>query len=271
MDKKMKIGFVGYIQPDQPDFWENAKILAEVGYQGMEGAGRMLDDPDGLDKIKRLRDIGLEPLTVSTDIDYLTNNGIAGLPEKAAKLGVDNVSVYACSILNGHRGRDQHVTFDGFMKDVDVLAETSTALKKEGLTLRYHNHAPEFKQVFDGLPAFDILMRNTDDLQVLLDVAWVAYGGADPVRIIYEWGPRLHALHLKDFQYAPLRTAWNERYHSAFTSVGSGVVDIRGCMKAALEFGLTWGIMEQDAMNQLSPMDSLRASYYNVKEYGLAE
>ena len=69
----------------------------------------------------------------------------------------------------------------------------------------------------------------------------------------------------------PLRTAWNERYHSAFTSVGSGVVDIRGCMKAALEFGLTWGIMEQDAMNQLSPMDSLRASYYNVKEYGLAE
>ena len=29
--------------------------------------------------------------------------------------------------------------------------------------------------------------------------------------------------------------------------------------------------MEQDAMNQLSPMDSLRASYYNVKEYGLAE
>ena len=75
MDKKMKIGFVGYIQPDQPDFWENAKILADVGYQGMEGAGRMLDDPDGLDKIKRLRDIGLEPLTVSTDIDYLTRRG----------------------------------------------------------------------------------------------------------------------------------------------------------------------------------------------------
>ena len=34
MDKKMKIGFVGYIRPDEPDFWENAKILADVGYKG---------------------------------------------------------------------------------------------------------------------------------------------------------------------------------------------------------------------------------------------
>lgn len=269
MNKKMKIGFVGYIRPDQPDFWENAKTLAEVGYQGIEHAGRMLDDPDGMDKIQRLRDMGLEPLTVSTDIDALTQNGIAGLPEKAKKLGVDNVSIYACCILNGHKGKT--LTYDDFMKDVDVLAKASADLKKEGLTLRYHNHAPEFKQVFNGLPAFDILMRNTDDLQVLLDVAWAAYGGADPVRVIYEWGPRLHALHLKDYQYAPLNKAWDEKYHSHFTAVGSGVLDIRGCMKAALEFGLTWGIMEQDEFNFLTPMESLRASYYNVKEYGLAE
>jgi len=267
--KKMKIGFVGYIRKDEPDFWDNLKILADLGYQGMEGAGALLGPNGETDDIKRLRDIGLQPLTVSTSMDELTEKGIEGLPEKARLLGVDNVSVYSCSILNGHGGK--HVTYDGFMKDVEVLAKTSAALKKEGLTLRYHNHAPEFRIVYDGFTAFELMMRNTDDLQVLLDVAWVAYGGADPVQTIYEWGPRLHALHLKDFQHAPLRTAWNERYHSAFTAVGSGVVDIRGCMKAALEFDLTWGIMEQDSMNTLTPMDSLRTSYCNVKEYGLAE
>ncbi|MDD3243408.1 MAG: sugar phosphate isomerase/epimerase [Eubacteriales bacterium] len=267
--KKMKIGFIGYIRPDEPDFWENAKALADLGYQGMEGATALLGPDGNTDQIKRLRDIGLQPLTVSVGMDQLTEKGIQGLPEKAHLMGVDNVSVYSCSILNGHMGK--HVTYDGFMKDVEVLAHTSAALKQEGLTLRYHNHAPEFRMVYDGLTAFELLLRNTDDLQILLDVAWAAYGGVDPVQVINEWGPRLHALHLKDFQHAPLRTAWKEPYHSAFTSVGSGVVNIRGCMKAALDFDLTWGIMEQDSMNQLSVMDTLRTSYCNVKEYGLAE
>ena len=54
--KKMKIGFVGFIRPDEPDFWENLKILADLGYQGMEGAGALLGPNGETDDIKRLRD-----------------------------------------------------------------------------------------------------------------------------------------------------------------------------------------------------------------------
>ncbi|MDD4796243.1 MAG: sugar phosphate isomerase/epimerase [Eubacteriales bacterium] len=266
---KMKGAFIGYLKQDDPAYWDNLKVLAELGYQGVESAGGLLQAPGGLDNIKRLRDLGLEPLTSATSIEVLETDGIAPAVKAARDLGVDRVSVYGSCILKGNH--NIHVTYEDFMHDVEVLAKAATQLKSEGLVLRYHNHSPEFLSVFNGLTAFEVLLRAAEDLQILLDVGWVAVANVDPVRVIRNWAERIDALHLKDFQDAPLRTAWGVPYHNAFTAVGSGVVNIRGCLQAGCDVGLTWGIMEQDTMNTLSPLDSLRVSYGNCKEYGLME
>ena len=81
----------------------------------------------------------------------------------------------------------------------------------------------------------------------------------------------MRMLHVKDYQDAPWRPAWGQKYFYAFTTPGTGVVDVRGCMKEACEQGLTWASFEMDSMNELSPMLSLQTAYCNMKEYGLME
>ena len=268
--KKMKIGFTGYLKLDAPDFWQNVEELGKLGFQGMEHAAGLIEQEGGFDNIKRLRDLGLQPLTSATDLDKLRANGIGDAVEMAHKLDVDNISIYSCSIIKGMDGKGV-VTYDQYMKDIEDISKFATAIKNEGLTMRYHNHAAEFRMYYDGMTAFEKLVRNAPDLQILLDVGWVAMGSYDPVRCLREWAPRMAALHLKDMQYAPLRSEWGQEYHNHFTSLGTGVVDIRGCMQAAIDYDITWGIMEQDSLNNLSAMDTLRTSYCNLKEYGLAE
>ena len=60
-----------------------------------------------------------------------------------------------------------------------------------------------------------------------MDVAWVIRGGADPLKWIAEYGPRITAVHVKDI--APAGQNANE---DGWADVGHGTVDWAGLIKA---------------------------------------
>jgi sugar phosphate isomerase/epimerase len=100
-----------------------------------------------------------------------------------------------------------------------------------------------------------------------LDIAWVTYGGADPAKMIRKHAGRCPILHVKDVLEVPGGgVASNDgRQETKFTEVGTGVVDLEGAVEAARESGVEWLTVEQDRMRNLSPMDSIRVSYNNLR------
>ncbi len=137
-------------------------------------------------------------------------------------------------------------------------------LAAEGITLCYHNHEHEFQTVFSGIYALDILAEHTDPaaLSFELDIAWITFGGEDPVKVLTRYAGRVPAIHVKDL------SRLDERGH--FTAVGTAVVPVRASVETAIKLGIEWVVVEQDTLRHLTGMETAAVSIMNLKEMGLA-
>ena len=111
-----------------------------------------------------------------------------------------------------------------------------------------------------------MLLDCDERLMFDIDVGWVTVGGLDPVKLLDRLAPRTVALHLKDFYDIS-----NPSSLTGFTALGTGIVNIQAVLKKAVELDIKWMIVEQDKLRNLSLMETLTASYYNIKESGLVE
>jgi sugar phosphate isomerase/epimerase len=97
--------------------------------------------------------------------------------------------------------------------------------RKAGQRLMVHNHDHEFRSVFGGRTAFDILMANTERRNVVfqVDLYWATFGGADPVQLLKRYGKRIQLFHVKDMRGSDRR----------IEIVGRGVIDFPRIFAAA--------------------------------------
>jgi sugar phosphate isomerase/epimerase len=122
---------------------------------------------------------------------------------------------------------------------LDRLEVAATAAAAAGLELGYHNHDAEVSQGFiDRLPPAVFLE---------LDAGWAWWAGADPVELLGR-GPLVH---IKDMR---------SRESREFCAVGDGGVDFARLVPAAVEAGVEWLIVEQDASDG-SPLEDAARSY----------
>ncbi|KPK58573.1 MAG: hypothetical protein AMK73_09170 [Planctomycetes bacterium SM23_32] len=257
----LKIGLVGIISDElKQDAWGTLERVAAIGYQGIEGAARIgsgLGTPVH-EFADRLRALGLEPVAEGGVFQEGDHEKVEQAVRDALAVGAG----YVVSYWGPCESRDQVLRLAAF------LDEAGCRCREAGLRFCYHNHNHEFA-AFDGQRALDLLLANTDPANVAaeLDVAWVTYGGADPVEVIGKYAGRCPILHVKDLQEAPEggETSNDGRDETRFTEVGTGVVNIEGAVGAAREAGVEWLVVEQDRMRDLSPMDSVRVSYENLK------
>jgi sugar phosphate isomerase/epimerase len=92
----------------------------------------------------------------------------------------------------------------------------------------YHNHDFEFANRFNGRPAYDILLAETDrDLvKFELDLYWIVYGGESPVHYLAEDPARYPLYHVKD------RT-WRDRPNDQdWEDTGPGSIDFPDIFRA---------------------------------------
>lgn len=256
-EKKMGAGIVGFLRGETGDIWEEYEKLAKIGYTYIESGGRAMSQGDVKENLRRLEGLGLKPFGTSTNEQQLKND-IDAVIEKVHLLGVDRVTSYYSPLTN----------YDSAMRSAEIYDKAGAKLHAEGIMLMYHNHEHEFLQVHRGQRAFDILLDNTypDNLSFELDVAWAAFGQQDPVQLARRLFRRLGGMHLKDLHDMSTR-------HS-FTSIGSGVVDITGCLKVAHDVFVNSGsipcvIVEQDSLRNLDTFETLTHSYLTLKESGL--
>ena len=73
-------------------------------------------------------------------------------------------------------------------------------MRKEGVSLLYHNHNCELQRVSSTRRGYDILLEETDPAAVNFefDSYWFAEGGADPLEWMERLGSRMKLWHIND-------------------------------------------------------------------------
>lgn len=121
------------------------------------------------------------------------------------------------------------------------LGSIAKQLRDKGMRLAYHNHNFELVDV-DGKTGLERLLEVAGpDLQIELDLAWVARAGLDPVAMLGKLRGHVFAVHAKD--NAPQGQGEDE---GGFAAVGQGVLDWPAILPAAQAAGVHWYIIEHD-------------------------
>ena len=249
---KAKIGLIGIVGEEaNQDFWGTMRRVAEIGYRGIEAPGGLMDG-DVAENLKRFHGLGLEVLTVSASREGLRDD-LPALIAQAKALQSPRATVWwaPCD------------TREAVLSDANLYNEAGAKLAEEGITLCYHHHEHEFRSIFNGVCAFDVLAEHTDPraLAFEMDIAWITFGGADPVSTLRRLAGRVPAVHVKDLY------GLGER--GQFTAVGTGIVNVRDSVQAAIEIGIEWIVIEQDTLRHLTAFETITVSYLNLKEAGL--
>jgi sugar phosphate isomerase/epimerase len=106
-------------------------------------------------------------------------------------------------------------TLDDWKWMADQLNQIGASIRAEGLTVGYHNHEIEFRQI-DGQYPYDVLMASTNPqlVKFQIDVGNLTFAGADAAMFLAKYPLRYFSMHCKDFKLG-----------KASVSVGAGDLD----------------------------------------------
>ena len=134
--------------------------------------------------------------------------------------------------------------------------------KNAGMQFAYHNHNHEFR-VYDGVVAYDELLRSTDPslVKMELDCFWMTLAGKDPVEYMRKNPGRFPLLHIKGLKpgYAPTTDGFKG---NPFTEVGHGSINWKRIFEAARVGGLKHYYVEQDQWDRPSLESAAMSATY---------
>jgi sugar phosphate isomerase/epimerase len=134
------------------------------------------------------------------------------------------------------------------------IAAIAPKAQEAALQLGFHNHWGELRS-FDGVTTIDLL----SDLPIWfeLDLGWAWYAGADPVALLERFAGRTPLVHVKDL---------GSREQHEHRPVGDGAVGYERIVPAAVELGVEWLIVEQDAVDG-PPFEAVQRSIDAVQRF----
>ncbi len=141
-----------------------------------------------------------------------------------------------------------------YRRFLDDFRPAIARFKAAGIAFGYHNHALEFRQ--RGREHYDLLLEEPD-LQLEVDVYWVAVAGLSPADLLRRLAGRIPAVHLKDLEVI----GWEP---PTFAPVGEGNLDWTAILHACRAGGTEWLIVEQDVCRR-DPFDCLESSLRHLR------
>lgn len=139
----------------------------------------------------------------------------------------------------GSEMRGSVANVEEFLKRTDAVGES---MKKRGFSFYYHNHDFEFEKLCDAdTTMMDTVLErsNPEHVGFIPDVAWIHYGGRDPVEILERMKGRVKVIHFKDY-------VTDEKGERSFVPLGEGVVDLKACYDAACRLEIPYIMYEHD-------------------------
>ena len=126
------------------------------------------------------------------------------------------------------------------------LNEAGEALRREGLSLLYHNHNVELLPIKPGLRAMDLLLQETnpDVVGFEFDSYWFTDGGADAKYWMRKLGKRMKLWHVTDRGTRLKGPAMTPILKEDSVELGTGNMDLLGLWDIALENGTEAAVLE---------------------------
>lgn len=207
------------------DFTGVLKKIAGMGYVGVEPAGLHGMTPKEVRTV--LDDLGLVCSSIHGGMP--TEENVNEIVDTAGALGYKrNVSGF---------GADSFKDKESTLKTAAAAQKAAELLKPHGLSFGLHNHWFEFDKKFGGKYPHQVLMEAAPDVFAEVDTYWAFVGGADPAKVLSEYGDRAPLLHIKD---GPGKT------DQPMTAVGVGAMNWADVIGAATD-KTEWLIVELDS------------------------
>ena len=157
-------------------------------------------------------------------------------------------------------------SLDGWKRAAERFNKLGAEARKAGVAVVYHNHHFEYK-VFDGVKAYDQLLRSTDPalVNMEMDIFWTTFAGEDPLAYFEKYPGRFPLWHLKDLKkgYPPSTDKFEG---NPFAPIGAGIIDWKRIFSGAKQAGLKYYFVEQDRWDK-PPLECARESCEFLKKF----
>jgi sugar phosphate isomerase/epimerase len=214
------------------------KLVRSWGFEEVELAG--FPPMSASETARALGGAGLRAVSQFVDYERLRDD-FTGVVRDAHTLGLETV-------ICGWIPHEKALTPQDADNAIASFNRWGAAAAREKLRLGYHIHGYEFVASADGTLMHTLLER-TDPLLVdyEMDVFWVVRGGGDPVALLQRYGQRIRILHLKDIDRGtPTGITTGEAPDEASVPLGTGIVDWRAVMNAAVKARVKWYLIEDE-------------------------
>jgi sugar phosphate isomerase/epimerase len=108
----------------------------------------------------------------------------------------------------------------------ELLPHVEQQVKASGIRVAIHNHGPEDKLYPSPVDVYDHVKNLDERIGLCLDIGHAARAGADIVKVVNDYGPRIFDLHIKDLKAISREAQPIE--------LGRGVLDIPGLLTALI-------------------------------------
>lgn len=257
----------------EKDLLSVMKELAAIGYDGVEYAGFYGHSADEI--CEYLKETGLKSVSSHVPFSAILAD-MDGTIEFHKKIGCAFIAI-------PYLDDATRPGAPGFAATIREIYKFGKKCRKEGITLLYHNHDFEFVKV-SGQYGLDFLYDAVPDkyLKTEIDTCWVNVAGEIPADYIRKYADRCPIVHLKDFVggkkqgealYALIKEDGSDDKEVEakaepafdFRPVGYGVQDIPAIVRAGLESGAKWFVVEQDRSTERPALAAAKMSCEYVR------
>ncbi|MGE5427203.1 MAG: sugar phosphate isomerase/epimerase family protein [Methylococcaceae bacterium] len=155
--------------------------------------------------------------------------------------------------------------YDSLMHFLDLFNKSGELCRKSGMKFGYHNHWFEFSDSLNGTRIFDLMMKSIDfdKVAMQLDMGNMYIGGAKASDVLNQYPGKFELIHVKD----EIPSTNEEKYESSV--LGKGIIH----SKEATDLGRKLGgtkifIVEQEAYQNMSPLQAVKVDYDVMKQWG---
>lgn len=256
----MKVGLQLYSVRDEMerDMEQTLRAVKAMGYDFVEFAGFFGHSADEIKAM--LQGIGLEAVSVHQGYETFLED-----PEAAAFLKTIGVSYCAVPYM----GREKHKGADDYAQTIEMLKKVSERLKKQGISMLYHNHEFEF-HTYEGKCLIDWLYETAglDAIEPEFDTCWIKYAGYSPEAYLKQYSGHVPVVHIKDFTGSTGLGKTREENGFQMQPVGQGVQDWESILQAAKAAGARYLIVEQDDNAPGESLNNAEKSRAYLKDLG---
>lgn len=228
----------------QENFEEVLTKVKEYGYDGVEFAGYYGRSAEEIKKT--LAELSLKGSGAHISFESLRDDF-----EKTINFEKE---IGNQAVIVPYMGAD---SLEEWTEKILALKEIAKKVNSEGLVLGYHNHAHEIMDIPD-VNILEKMVEMIPDIQLEVDTYWLSYAGVDVLAWLKKYQKNIKWLHLKDMLVT------GEEKES--TEIGQGILPIESYLNWAKNANLEWVVIEQEAFQKLTPMESAAVNVKTLKE-----